>query len=409
MTVTHCHTDSLENELNHACHCTTLNRDALAHLDLTLPENSFANSPVFVAKSTLQAQQAIIAAIEQVVALPAYQNYVLSDAPETAQFFTPAQGVFLGYDFHIDSHGKPWLIEINTNAGGALLNALLLNAQIPCPHSPNLPTPFDDTLFVAMFQREWQLANGSKTLRTIAIVDDTPKQQYLYTEFVLFKRLFEKHGIQAIICAPEKLRYHSQQLCYENTPIDLVYNRLTDFALQEKSQQALASAYLAGDVVITPHPRAHALYADKRNLTVLSNDAVLKELGIDDKTRHILTNGIAPTISVEAKNAACLWAGRKQLFFKPTKGYGSKAAYRGDKLTKRVFDEILSGDYVAQTFVPPSSRQLRLHGKLETFKVDIRAYVYAGEIQLTCARLYQGQTTNFRTAGGGFAPVITHN
>ena len=26
-------------------------------------------------------------------------------------------------------------------------------------------------------------------------------------------------------------------------------------------------------------------------------------------------------------------------------------------------------------------------------------------IQLVCARLYEGQTTNFRTAGGGFAPV----
>ena len=409
MTVAHCRADSLEDELNRTCHCITLNRDTLARLDVTFPENIFANSPVFVAESTLQAQQDIITAIEHVIALPAYQKHVLSAAPETAQFMTPAQGVFLGYDFHIDLHGKPWLIEINTNAGGALLNALLLNAQNPCLDSPDLPTPFDDTQFVAMFRREWQLANGSKTLRTIAIVDDAPEQQYLYTEFVLFKRLFEKHGIQAIICAPEKLFYHSQQLWHENTPIDLVYNRLTDFALLEKNQQALTAAYLAGNVVITPHPRAHALYADKQNLTILSNAAILEELGVDEKTRHILINGIAPTISVETKNAACLWAGRKQLFFKPTKGYGSKAAYRGDKLTKRVFDDILAGDYVAQTFVPPSSRQLCLHGKLEIFKVDIRAYVYASEIQLTCARLYQGQTTNFRTSGGGFAPVIIHN
>jgi hypothetical protein len=38
--------------------------------------------------------------------------------------------------------------------------------------------------------------------------------------------------------------------------------------------------------------------------------------------------------------------------------------------------------------------------------VDIRAYVYAGEILMLAARLYQGQTTNFRTPGGGFAPVF---
>jgi hypothetical protein len=34
-------------------------------------------------------------------------------------------------------------------------------------------------------------------------------------------------------------------------------------------------------------------------------------------------------------------------------------------------------------------------------------YVYDGTVQPTAARLYQGQTTTFRTAGGGFAPVFT--
>ena len=39
-------------------------------------------------------------------------------------------------------------------------------------------------------------------------------------------------------------------------------------------------------------------------------------------------------------------------------------------------------------------------------KVDLRNYVYDGEVLLIAARLYQGQTTNFRTPGGGFAPVF---
>jgi hypothetical protein len=39
-------------------------------------------------------------------------------------------------------------------------------------------------------------------------------------------------------------------------------------------------------------------------------------------------------------------------------------------------------------------------------KVDIRCYAYAGEVQLVAARLWQGQTTNFRTPGGGFARVL---
>ena len=37
---------------------------------------------------------------------------------------------------------------------------------------------------------------------------------------------------------------------------------------------------------------------------------------------------------------------------------------------------------------------------------DLRAYTYAGRIQLLAARLYQGQTTNMRTPGGGFAPIL---
>ena len=40
-------------------------------------------------------------------------------------------------------------------------------------------------------------------------------------------------------------------------------------------------------------------------------------------------------------------------------------------------------------------------------KIDLRNYAYRGRVQLLTARLYQGQTTNFRTPGGGFAPVLT--
>ena len=37
----------------------------------------------------------------------------------------------MGYDFHLGA-GGPKLIEVNTNAGGAFLNALLAKAQHAC-------------------------------------------------------------------------------------------------------------------------------------------------------------------------------------------------------------------------------------------------------------------------------------
>lgn len=46
------------------------------------------------------------------------------------------------------------------------------------------------------------------------------------------------------------------------------------------------------------------------------------------------------------------------------------------------------------------------NGAPSAFKLDIRLYTYAGATLLAAARLYQGQTTNMRTPGGGFAPVL---
>ncbi len=75
-------------------------------------------------------------------------------------------------------------------------------------------------------------------------------------------------------------------------------------------------------------------------------------------------------------------------------------------LTKRVFAEIMQGDYVAQKMAPPGERAICVEdAEPALLKYDVRCYVYDGKIQLVAARLYQGQTTNFRTPGGGFAPV----
>lgn len=109
---------------------------------------------------------------------------------------------------------------------------------------------------------------------------------------------------------------------------------------------------------------------------------------------------------VNEQDAETLWADRRNLFFKPAKGFGSKAAYRAEKLTRRVWNEIVQSDYVAQALVPPSGCMVRGDAAPATLKLDVRCYVYRDRIQLLAARLYQGQTTNFRTEGGGFAPVF---
>ena len=372
----------------------------------------FAESAVFVPEPCIRRQSDIIAAIESVISLSTYQERVLAYAPRTAQFIPKAHGVFFGYDFHLSSKG-PQLIEINTNAGGALLNAILVRAQMTCcdltekKHAGKLTDTKDpEQAFMAMFLEEWQTERGQQPLHSIAIVDENPQAQYMLPEFLLFKKLFEQHNINTIICDPSELVYQNGKLWHGNLPIDLVYNRLTDFELEAQVLKPLLEAYLAETVVVTPHPRAHALYADKRNLAILTDETALRDMGVGADTRTLLLEGIAHTVCVHPENAETLWTARKQLFFKPAKGYGSKAAYRGDKLTRRVFGEILQGNYVAQTLVKPTEKQLKVENEIVDLKLDLRNYVYKGQVQLLSARLYQGQTTNFRTPGGGFAQVI---
>ncbi|MDR3370263.1 hypothetical protein [Rhodoferax sp.] len=410
--------------LNRDCFCRTLDTDrlrgqleadpSLAGLTdklLKTRPNLFSSSVVFVSQKVQAQIRSVVDAIERVAFLPGYQAQALSRVNPVAQYAWGPQGVCMGYDFHLSRQG-PQLIEINTNAGGLLLNAALARAQVACceelggafvacaQQSALAQTVFD------MFATEWRLQRGDQPLRNVLIVDSAPQEQYLAPEFELFRQLFTQHGLQADIADPSELQWQGGHLLYQNMPVDMVYNRLTDFYLEEPAQQALRQAYEAGAVVLTPHPYGHALLADKRNLIALSQDALLAAWGTNAADRKLLEASVPVTRLVTQERADELWAQRRQLFFKPVAGYGAKAAYRGDKLTRRVWGEILQGDFVAQALVPPSERMIDVDGVLTDLKFDVRAFTYAGQVQLLAARMYSGQTTNFRTPGGGFAPVI---
>ncbi len=276
--------------LNSQCFCISLDSEALKReletnagthrlspMIMANYPNMFAGMPVFVSRHHRERMAAIIAAVESVVALPAYREIVLKGAPAITQFDgSGAKGVFLSYDFHL-AGAEQKLIEINTNAGGALLNAALARAQKACcPAIANMttePVAVDalEQTFVSMFLAEWRLARGVQKLRRIAIVDENPQEQYLYPEFILFEQMFQRHGVEAIIADPGEVRLKDGILWHGEDPVDFIYNRLTDFMLEKPTHVTLREAYLNGAVVLSPHPRAYALYANKRNLAVLSD------------------------------------------------------------------------------------------------------------------------------------------
>lgn len=411
--------DQLVAQLNRDCFCigvddAALWREIAADPDQRIRmrqgrEHLFAEGPVFLTQADLAAMTATVAAIEA-AALPGYRAAALDRAPAIAQIDHGPRGAFMGYDFHLGPEG-PRLIEVNTNAGGAFLNALLGRAQLACcpPVQDLIDTAqldgFDDAVW-DMVLAEWRAQGRDGAPSLMAIVDEAPPEQDLYPEFLLAQRLFEARGARAVIADPADLAWTDGRLTFDGATVDLVYNRLVDFAFEAPALAPLRQAYEAGAVVVTPNPHNHALLADKRNLIALSDPDQLRAWGLGPDHLAALAH-VPRTVAVTAANAEALWADRKSLFFKPFGGYGGKAVYRGDKLTRGVWETILAGGYIAQALATPTERQVSLGAETAPRKLDVRLYAYAGRPLLAAARLYQGQTTNFRTPGGGFAPVIT--
>ncbi len=356
-------------------------------------------------KNIIEQMQNLITAVEKVITISNEKNNNSSNSINIRN--DNLKGIFMGYDFHLQNNNEnknitPKLIEINTNAGGAFLNLCLLNA-IYKNDKNNVADKLANE-FVAMFKNEFAIfSNNQKNLQTIAIVDENPSEQFLYPEFEICQKILVKNNIQTIISSPENLSIQNNNLYYNNSiKIDFVYNRLTDFYLHSNAKNnALLTAYQNDFAAISPNPKIYDLYANKNNLINLSNADFLDNLNIDNQSKNILLKHIPKILKVKNNDTEYLWKQRKNLFFKTAEGYGSKAVYRGDKLTKKVFAEIIESDaYLAQEIIPPSEHLLKNINAV--MKADFRCYCYNGKIQLVAARLYQGQTTNFRTENGGF-------
>ena len=422
---------SLAGLLNQDCACFSLDVDALRralHADSVLAEwwphwqdthaHLFSNNGLFISRAQLQAMQQAVQVLHDTMTSPAWQAHALAHSPDLARMAAGPQGVFMGYDFHLTESG-PRLIEVNTNAGGAMLSLAAARAQRACcdaardwMHSPTGLEGLEQR-WLDMFAREWAAQRPTEpfvpvqgAVRTLAIVDEDPQSQYLYPEFLLFQDLFRHAGIDAVIAAPQDLHLANGQLQHEGRRIDMVYLRLTDFDLGRPEHAQLHQAWASGACVFTPGPQTHTLHANKRHLVALSDPDFLHHIGVPEASRAVLAQVVPPTLLLTPHNAEQLWTERKRYFFKPLAGYGSKAAYRGDKLTTRTWAQMQQSAYVAQEIVAPSQRVVTVQDQRKALKADVRAYAYAGEVQLFTARLYDGQTTNFRSDGGGFAPVF---
>ncbi|PHR55544.1 MAG: hypothetical protein COA43_15260 [Robiginitomaculum sp.] len=396
--------------LNQYCYCLPIERVEIERgiisasptptmaSQLSTRENYFASTAVFVSTQDVFSMKAQIKAIEDTINTDIYQQVIFArNNPSHFLVQSKTKGMFMGYDFHMTPNG-PRLIEINTNAGGAFIVNALENAR------GNTNTKARD-LITQMFLSEWKAAERLGVPKTIAIVDENPKEQFHYPDMCLAADMLREQGFKVFITDVNALTLQGNKLYLGEHIIDIVYNRLTDFTLSEPKNKTLRQALENNAVVVSPSPRHHALYADKRNLTLLSDMDLLSHWGISKSVRDILSL-IPNTIVVTSENTEYLWKNRRQYFFKPHSGFGSRATYRGAKLTSKVWRHINANGYIAQKFIAPPLRAITYDGEKTELKFDLRVYTYDGTPILYAARIYQGQTTNLRTKGGGLAPVI---
>lgn len=299
--------------------------------------------------------------------------------------------IAMSYDFHLDTNGTLKLIEINTNASFLALGDELYEAQKLRKPNPS----FSSRAFEHCVRQEVSAVLGPQAPLTAAIVDQVPEEQKLFLEFLVYEEWFKSWGWQVQI----------RDSSLNPSGCSFVYNRDTDFYLESERLAPLRQAWLDQTAALSPHPYQYLLLADKQRQLDWSVPGFFESIGLSSESIQTLRRHLPGAYELNKDTAESLWAQRKNLFLKPKRSFGAKQSYRGGSISRKMFDELISQDLIAQEFIPAPELNLQVNGVSSTMKYDLRFYAYGGELQTVMARFYQGQVTNLRTPGGGFTAI----
>lgn len=342
-------------------------------------------------------------AIRALFALSHRQDYArqLERVPGISDANPKHRSVLMAYDFHTTESGDCYLVEVNTNAAGFWLASLMEVAHSGSP-AEDLPAV---RALQASFAEEMRLFGGDLATARVAVTDDDIAQQKMYPEFLMFRDWLGRLGAKSELVEARDFVFRDGVLHAPSGPIDLVYNRTTDFYLEDPSHTGLREAFLREAACISPNPKEYWLLADKQRLVQWSQKDFMALATAEEA--EAIGKVLIPTY--EKSHFAStddVWSNRKTLFFKPKRSYGGKSVYRGESVSRKVFERLMSEDILIQKYQPPARFPTDdPNSVMNNWKYDLRFYVYADQIQLVAARIYQGQVTNFSSPMGGFTRV----
>ncbi len=348
--------------------------------------------------------EAAIRALHAIGHRPAYAAK-LELIPVIGETVTQHESVLMAYDFHTDENGGAHLVEVNTNASGFLLSSLM-----DMTHTGVAPDALEPLAKLRRsFESELKLWGKASAVPTIAISDVDIPEQKMYAEFLMYRDWFRANGWKAEFCEGRDFTFAGGQLAAPLLPrVDLVYNRLTDFYLENPAHMALRQAFESQAACLSPNPREYWLLADKERLVDLGKPGFLESAGASVDEIAALQKVLIPTFDKSAfASVEEIWAQRRSLFFKPKRSHGGKSVYRGESVSKKVFERLMAEDVLVQKFTPAQKMPTDdPRSVLSNWKFDLRFYAYADQIQMVVARIYQGQVTNFSSPLGGFTKVV---
>ena len=344
---------------------------------------------------------------------PQWQGRVDAGAPPHLLHVPGNFGVFMGYDFHLTPSG-PRLIEINTNAGGALVNGLHTAAlcdpeRLACVCAELMPVADMEARLVAQFRDELAAARGPEAaLRRVAIADLDPRAQFLYPEFELFRALFARAGIDARICDTRELARRARPAaspsatgpptsCTCATPTSRSRRRARTRCATPISRAASSSHLRRASTTCWPTSAAWCCSRRRRSWRRSARHRTSESCSRRSCPRRGCWRS-----RMRTRCGACAATGSSS----PATAFGSRAVYRGDKLSRRRFAELLlEPGYLVQRRVEPGELAVATSDGVRRMKFDVRAYAYRDQVLLLGARVYQGQVTNLRSPGGGFSAI----
>ena len=259
----------------------------------------------------------------------------------------------MAYDFHIDLNNQAKLIEVNTQASGYLISDLV--DQVHHSLSPDTYSKTNNLLLLKKsFEEEWKSFSGKNTppSHTLIVDDQIPKQK-MYIEFLMFKDLLSKWLYTCQLEEITNLNLSREGFVTDShqKKAEMIYNRSTDFYLQKNP--ALKQAFLNQKTLISPNPTAYLLLADKARLVDWASSDFLNSLTLTETEKSLIQRALPQTEFIHTYPTEKLWKQKKHWFFKPLRGYGGKAVYRGKNLSRKMFERIIQKPYLLQENIPP--------------------------------------------------------